>query len=560
MNFKNSMLGIVCDAFALFYALSIIISMIQYFLFQKVNFISLLFSIFMCLMLSFLLNYGKFYGIDKYFKIFSVCSLFYFIVFCIYLYAYPFFPIFYSVDFVVHLLNSLSLINNVNGGFVLPANPGISLLLAGWLSLGFENVLFFSRFFIAFVVWSSLPFIYFIGNYIFRNYGGIVASLSYILLNPFLYTTLLTSGLYANALGLTLSLATLYWFIVTLENPSYKRVLLAPLFGYTLILAHSSDALVYLTVVSAIIYLIFFEHRYNIINVSLKLLLCFFLGAIIVFAIHSSLFLRLPSALSGPFNQIVFASNEFILYLLREIPLLLNFYLYSNENVFALILFITTFFLAGLYFLKRKLGFGIFPFAWLFLIIVVSFFSTNAWRFALLAFIPFCLLIPLVYEKVLLPLGRRMVYAMSSERFKKIFKILLIIFCFLMLYLSSDSNVIVPIYASSWSRPQQEGFYECLVWFKDYSESDAVVVSVGGGNYMRFLLVVANRTFLDSLPGSVPEAVYDILKNYSNGYVVVWNRLHPYNGSFYYVDLYKNSSLFREVWANEEVTVFKPIK
>ncbi|MCR6692949.1 MAG: hypothetical protein MRT15_11195, partial [archaeon YNP-LCB-003-016] len=324
--------------------------------------------------------------------------------------------------------------------------------------------------------------------------------------------------------------------------------------------AHSSDALVYLTVVSAIIYLIFFEHRYNIINVSLKLLLCFFLGAIIVFAIHSSLFLRLPSALSGPFNQIVFASNEFILYLLREIPLLLNFYLYSNENVFALILFITTFFLAGLYFLKRKLGFGIFPFAWLFLIIVVSFFSTNAWRFALLSFIPFCLLIPLVYEKVLLPLGRRMVYAMPSERFKKIFKILLIIFCFLMLYLSSYSNVIVPIYASSWSRPQQEGFYECLVWFKDYSESDAVVVSVGGGNYMRFLLVVANRTFLDSLPGSVPETVYDILKNYSNGYVVVWNRLHPYNGSFYYVDLYKNSSLFREVWANHEVTVFKLVK
>jgi hypothetical protein len=288
--------------------------------------------------------------------------------------------------------------------------------------------------------------------------------------------------------------------------------------------------------------------------------LCFFLGAIIVFVIHSSLFLRLPSALSGPFNQIVFASNEFILYLLREIPLLEHFYLYSNGNVFVLILFITTFFLSGLYFLKKKLGFGIFPFAWLFLIIVVSVFSTNAWRFALLAFIPFCLLIPLVYEKVLLPLGRRMVYAMPSERFKKIFKILLIIFCFLMLYLSSYSNVIVPIYASSWSRPQQEGFYECLVWFKDYSESDAVVVSVGGGNYMRFLLVVANRTFLDSLPGSVPEAVYDILKNYSNGYVVVWNRLHPYNGSFYYVDLYKNSSLFREVWANDEVTVFKLAK
>ncbi|MEM3872472.1 MAG: hypothetical protein QXE05_07930, partial [Nitrososphaeria archaeon] len=60
--------------------------------------------------------------------------------------------------------------------------------------------------------------------------------------------------------------------------------------------------------------------------------------------------------------------------------------------------------------------------------------------------------------------------------------------------------------------------------------------------------------------GQPPEFAYNVLKNYSNGYVVVWNRLHPYNGSFYYVDLYKNSSLFREVWSNSEVTVFKLVK
>ncbi|MEM3715490.1 MAG: hypothetical protein QXF82_11135 [Nitrososphaeria archaeon] len=557
---ENSIVENSCDILALFYILSIFITEIQYLSWGKVNFFSLLISLFLALILNFILNSRKGYVLGKEFKAFFVFTFFYFIVLYVYLYAFPFFPLYFSVDFVVHLSNSLNLINNIKITHVPPVNAGISLLLAGWLSLSFENILFFSRVFIAFVIWSSLPFVYFLGNYAHRYYGGIVASFFYVLLNPFLFATLMSTGIYANALGLTLGLATIYWFIITLTNPSRIRVLFAPLFGFALLLAHSSDILIYLTVTCGTFYLIFFEHHYNIVNISIKFLFCLFLGALITFALNPLLILRLPSTLTSSFVQILIYSNEFLVYLLREIPLLQNIYIYSQENIFVLILFVITVLSSFLSFLKKRLGIGIFPFSWLMLIIVVSFFSTNVWRFALLAFIPFCLLTPLVFEKVLLPLGRRLVNIMPSGGFRKAFRVLLVVFCILLFYLPSYANIIVPIYASSWSRPQQEGFYDCLVWFRDYSEPDAVVVCVGGGTYMRFLPVVANRTFLEAFPGVLPEFVYDVLKNYSSGYVVVWNRLHPYNGSFYYVDFYKNCSLFREVWANSEVTVFKLVK
>ncbi|MEM0053785.1 MAG: hypothetical protein QXL89_06340 [Nitrososphaeria archaeon] len=533
------------------------ISIIQYFLFRSVNFISLFFSLLFTLTLIFL---GKHYFSDKKNETFLFCIIliFYFIVSFTYIYAYPFFPLYYSVDFVTHSSNSLNLINNKV--CVLPANPGISLLLASWLSLGFENILLFSRIFIAFIVWSSLPFIYFIGNCIIKEHGGIIASFFYILFNPFLYVTLMVTGLFANALGLTLSLASIYWFMITLRNPSKVRLFFTPFFGVVLLLAHSSTVLIFLAILCSIFYLVLFEHNYAIVNVSLKLLFCLFLGALAIFVLFPSLILRLPYTLVSPFGQILVYSNEFFVYLLRNLPLLNYIYLYSQENIFVLILFVITVLISFLSFLKRRLGLGIFPFSWLMLIIVASFFSTNVWRFALLAFIPFCLLTPLVFEKVLMPLGRKLVNIMPSGGFRKVFRVLLVVFCFLLLYLPSYANIIVPLYASSWSRPQQEDFYDCLVWFRDYSEPDAVVVCVGGGTYMRFLPVVANRTFLESFPGVLPEFVYDVLKNYSCGYVVVWNRLHPYNGSFYYVDFYKNCSLFREVWANSEVTVFKLVK
>jgi hypothetical protein len=546
---------IVCDQITLFYLFSILFSCIQIFLIERVDYIPLIVALLVSLITNIILNYNRKCNIDKNFKLFMALTFYYIIALGVNLYAYPYFPLLFSQDFIVHVSNAFNLIKGASIQSIFSSNPSFPLLLASWLTISSDNPLLSTRIFLSIVLLSSLPFVYFIGDYIKEN-GGFIASLVYICINPFIYFTMLTCGLYANALGLVLSLSTISWFIVTVVEENKKRLLFLPFCGFILFLTHSTNVLIFLTLFFATLYMKFFENY----RVSIKPVIFLFSGILITLLLVPTLISRLPSTLSSPFGLIEMSSNELIVYILREIPLLKFIYLSSSENIFVLILFLVSIVLPFVYLLKRRLGFGIIPYAWLLLIVITSLFSTNIWRFALIAFIPLSLLSPLIYGKIVSPFIVKIAGFMPSEKFRKALKYMILILLFLMLYLYSLNDIFTPIYASSWSRSQQNRFYECLIWFKDNSEYNASVVSIGGGSWIHFLPLISNRTILEILPGERPEVAYEILKGYSNGYVVVWNRLHPYNGSFYYVDLYKNSSLFREVWANEEVTVFKPIK
>ena len=552
----SDIIKFICDEISSFYLFAILFSIVQYFLVNKVNFLSLIFSLIFSTAFNFILNKKITLKLDQDFYTFAGLSLFYLFVLYLYIYAYPFFPSYYSVDFFVHTSNSLNLVyGKANIENIFSANPAISLLLASWLSIGFENILFFSRVFMLFVLYSSLPFVYFLGKQIF-NKGGIISSLIYIMINPFAVFTLVYTGLYSNALGLTLSLGIITWFIQSLNDSKKIRCFLIPFYSLSLLLAHSSNILVYFVLIISSLYLIYFERS----NISFKPLIYLLFGPLIILVFVPTIIFRLPSTLTSPYILIEIPSNELIAYILRNLPFLKYFYFYGGENIFVLLLLLISIVLGIIYFLKKRLGLAIYSITWIILIIIISLFSTNVWRFVLLAYTPTSLFSPFIYNKVISPAFRKVVEIMPSKALKRAFKCLLIIFMFILLYLPSYSNIIVTIYASSWSRPQQEGFYECLIWFRDNSEVDSVIISIGGGSYIRFMPLVSNRALLDVFPGQVPEFAYDVLKNYSNGYVVVWNRLHPYNGSFYYVDLYKNSSLFREVWSNKEVTVFKLVK
>ncbi len=109
---------------------------------------------------------------------------------------------------------------------------------------------------------------------------------------------------------------------------------------------------------------------------------------------------------------------------------------------------------------------------------------------------------------------------------------------------------------SSWSRSLQEGYYESIVWIGNNSEKNASIVS-NSGSQLYFLPIIANRSFLGIFPGDKPDVVYNFLKDHRPGYVIVWNRLHPYNETYYYVDLYRESIWFKEVWSEGEVSIFK---
>ncbi|MEM3873493.1 MAG: hypothetical protein QXE05_13115, partial [Nitrososphaeria archaeon] len=529
---ESNILELMCEFISFLFTLNISFSMLSFFLIKKVNFYSLIFALILSLLT--VINYKKKYIFDNSSKLFFIMSLYYCLVLSLNLYAYPYFPIMFSIDFITHLTNSLNLI--AGNCPTLPANPGVSLLLAGWLSFGFDNILLFSRIYLCFVLYSALPFIYFIGSKIRKDKGGLIASMIYSTLNPFFIYTLNVTGLYANSLGLTVALFSIFWFIKSIENLNIKNLLMLTMCGIITLLAHSSNILIYSTIFISTIYLIIIEKQ----NVPIRSSIFYILGLVIILIFSVETFLRLPNTLTSPFFSIEISSDTLIIYILRNFPFLKTLYIFSGENLVPVLFLLLTLLSSIICLFKRKLNYGVIPFIWLLQLLILSGFSTNIWRLCLISFTPLSLLSPIFFDNLFLPTYLKIKGSLPSISFKKMFKYQIIIFFILILFLSSLGNPVTSITNSIWSRPQQVGFYECLMWFKDNSERDSIVISIGGGTPLQFLPLVAKRTFLDRFDGQPPEFAYNVLKNYSNGYVVVWNRLHPYNGSFYYVDLYKN--------------------
>jgi hypothetical protein len=542
---------LLCENLSILY-LTIIISLLEFTLLKKVTFIGLLISILIIIVN--IIGFNRDTIVFGGFKLFLGILFLYFFILVLYLYAFPLFPLIFSQDFIVHLSNALDLVNGKYQFSSLAYNPAIGLFSANFIFLAYANgnILLTMRLVMLFVLWSAIPYVYTIGTYLGNEKFGFVTSIAYMTLNPFFYSTLVQTGLYANALGLTIALSTIYLFIETNIKPSNLKYILLACQSLILLLSHSTNIILLPTFLLTVLYLRFVENKNN----SFKPLFSVFLAPVIILFIKPEVIFRLPSALESPFT-LVQIGGDFISESLSVFPLLRQIYL---ELPLGLIMFVLTFTISLYLLFRKKLYlFSIF-FFWLLIIVCLSFFSTNVWRFALLAFTPMCLLSGLVYQKIIL----YFYYYKIKNSFSKYISIKLlkyfgvsIIIIILVLYGAVQPYSI--ILTSTWSREQQYGFYECLVWFKTNSEPDSIVISIGG-HPLFFLPYIANRTFLGRFPGEKPEFAYDLLKNYSNGYVVVWNRLHPYNDSFYYVDLYKNSSLFREVWANHEVTVFKLVK
>ncbi|MEM1986414.1 MAG: hypothetical protein QXQ24_06745 [Nitrososphaeria archaeon] len=550
---KENIVNIFCTIITFFYLLSTFLSLIQFSFFKKVNGFPLIITFSSLIILSLKkILFKQFYIESENFKYFLLSLTLYFFVLFMYLYAFPFFPLIFSQDFIIHLENGKYLISGEYDIKSLPNNPAIAFLFSNFFSLGLNNLLATSRLLITFIHWSAIPFVYNITLKICgKNKTAFIASLTYSLLNPFYHFTLVQTGLYSNALGITVSLIFFYWFIDSIFFNSIKKNILVFLLGILLLVSHSTNIIIFFVSLLSSLYLKFLEKS----NISLRPIIFLYITPLVVLIIKPELILRLPSTLESPFTLIEIG-GDFVSEALNIIPYLKYIYRISAIGLF---LFITCTIISVYYLFRKRIGLFSFFFFWIITIFGISFFSTNAWRFALLSFTPLCMLSILFYDKILAPTYYFVSAKFNSYSFKKLLKYESIILLVIILLLFGPFEPYKIINTSFWSREQQYGFYECLIWFKYNSENDAYVISIGG-HPMYFLPIVANRNFLGRFEGKPPEYAYDVLKNYSSGYVVVWNRLHPYNGSFYYVNLYKNSSLFREVWSNSEVTVFKLVK
>jgi len=477
---------------------------------------------------------------------FSVTSAFYLIILLTYLYSFPYFPLFPSIDFRTHLQNALAFMGRTNSTS-LPANPAVELLLSAWLSIGFDSPLFFTRLLIMLLSWSVIFQVYALGYRVGGKKAGEVASVSYMLISPFWYYTFIEAGLYSNLLGIVVGLCFIRWFIITLEKPMIKWYLLIIVTSFVLILSHSSSVLILVACIMAVIYLRFFEGK----DLKLRLIVLPVIGFLLVLLTIPSLIVRLPSALQGPYFMAT--TSDFIFEFLKPVPFLSYIYAFNSISLVLFVLIIITFIQSML---NRRFGYYSIFYLWFFGAFGLSFFSSNVWRFALLSFIPMCVLSVKVFNDILLPIFLKIEAYMLNPKMRKLLRYQVAFLIIIVMMFYSSVNPVTALRFSSWSRDQQNGVYDTMLWFAQNTEQNATIVSISNSQFY-FLPFVANREFMGIFPSGYPETVYSYLREHEPGYVIVWNRLHPYNETWHYVDLYRESPYFVEIWSNYEFTIFK---
>ncbi|MGQ9782345.1 MAG: hypothetical protein ACUVQ8_08980 [Nitrososphaeria archaeon] len=160
------------------------------------------------------------------------------------------------------------------------------------------------------------------------------------------------------------------------------------------------------------------------------------------------------------------------------------------------------------------------------------------------------------FNDILLPTFLKIEKLIGHPKMKMILKYQLVFLVTLVLMSYSSVDPITALRYSSWSRDQQNNVYDTMLWLAQNTEQNACIVSISNSQFY-FSPYVAHREFAGIFPSGYPETVYSYLKDHRPGYVIVWNKLHPYNETWHYVDLYRDSPYFVEVWSNYEFTIFK---
>ncbi|MEM3404459.1 MAG: hypothetical protein QXJ17_07995 [Nitrososphaeria archaeon] len=543
---EYSTLEALSDYLGIFLIASVILASFEWLLISKISYIVYIEG-FVTVVLSHLVFRRKIVYLPKEKSIvFYITCLFYLSILLTYLYAFPYFPLFPSADFKTHLQNALAFTEGMYSSS-LPANPAVELLLSAWLSIGFDNPLFYTRLFIMLLNWSTIFHVYALGHKIGGRKVGEVASISYTLVSPFWYHTLIEAGLYANLLGIVIGLCFIRWFITMLEKQGIIRYFLIIVTSSVLILSHSSSILILAACIMAVIYLRFFEGE----DLKLRLIALPIIGFLLVLLTMPSLIFRLPSALQGPYFMAT--TSDVILEFLKHAPFLSYIYAFNSISLVLFALITITFIQSVL---NKRLGYYSIFYLWFFGAFGLSFFSSNAWRFALLSFIPMCVLSVKVFNDILLPIFSKIEAYMLNPQTRRLLKYQLICLVIIVLMFYSTADPLPAFRFASWSRDQQNNVYDAMLWFAQNTEQNACAVSISNSQFY-FLPYIAHREFLGIFPSGHPDTVYSYLKDHRPGYVIVWNRLHPYNETWHYVDLYHDSPYFVEVWSNYEFTIFK---
>jgi len=441
-------------------------------------------------------------------------------------------------------------------------HPAIYLLLATVISLDILNPLLLTRGFMLILTLLSIPLIYVIS----RNlYGRIACEITLILsvfINIFWYYTVIVTGLYANFLGLMLALYLVYLIVKYLKCNSKVFLALALLVTPVMILSHETTLALLLALLVASIYDFAIRRDCKLLRIILTLLVPIAFTAITIpvgikfildFILNYVLKLKklaLKLILITPVEPVYNILKEFS-------PLLASVYALTG----FLGLTITVMCLAyGLIMLFRRVnGLLLTPWFWIIILLLVSYFTLEYWRLALNTLTLVTVFSSTTIKSIVSKVAKTLLSARIPLKLRIALKYELLVFAVILLITLSnttltllhDYNMILV------EHEHQYGILEAMEWLKQNTGDNTRVLSVARWEF-RYLPYITGVNFLGDYPPLTPRELKElVLHSIPEGdvvYVVVWNKLH--NATVYYVNLYRESREFKELWSNSVVSIF----
>lgn len=563
------------DYIGIFLSSGIIYSITEFFLNRRIDFLPFALAIFTPITILFLLWRRPAYRalsddtcyIGNWKFLISLTLLFITYIFFIFSSTWIF-PRYPSGDFSVYVDRSLRFTDGEAGYLDLKVmHPAIYLLLASILSAfnGFtDNPILISRIFMIFIIILSMPLLYEVSNRLYEKGAGEISLLILLLYNIFWYFVVMITGLYANMLGIVL---TLYWMILLDRyNKTGNKILLAyiSLVAFTALIAHETSFLFLISIGLA--------GLYDLANRDKKLIYSFVASVIPIFLMVFSFSVDLEViwnfVIQYVFKFRVYNRGALVVETVGPITSFLDKYslflaeIVRYSGVVGLGLCFLSIFLGLKMFLRREYGLRVLPLFWILGTWVYTLFTVDVWRISLYSFYPISILLGVsnkysyLIDEVILRIG-------GSIKKYKIFKIEIItLFVIGLLVISPITSI---LYNSVSSREyyikRQNAVYNAMKWIRANTSEDDIVVSIARWEF-RYTPYITGRKYLGDLY-AYPNELYQRIRSYlenRNVYVVIWNVVMNNNNTKLLIVYYLNDDRYIKVYSNSEITIFKAVQ
>ena len=545
--------------------ITVMASFMEFIIAGKVSYISLIIGLIVATIVTY--NIRKHYIEEKSEScklVLILASLYVFIIVSTY-YVYPIFPANQSADFLVYIKRSIVFATGeATFKNLITLHPAIYLLLGTVLSLNILNPLFLTRGFMLLLTILNIPLIYVVSKKLYDRLVGELALLISIFINIFWYYTVIITGLYANFLGIMLALYLLYLIAEYFRSKHIVFLALALPSTLVMLLSHETTFAIILSLWLSSIYDIVVRKSKELIKLSAILTAPL---ALTVLAAPSSLrfienfiinyvlkfkTLSLRVMLITPVNPIYNALKTIS-------PMLAN--ICSSTGLSGLTLAILCLVYGVVLMLRKEKGLHLTLWFWILILLLTSYFTIEAWRLALNSLIPITILSAITMKDLASKIAGKIDSIKLTKRIKSTLKYELAAFTVILLFVTSNISLTLAYnYCRiSEKHQQQYGILEAMEWIKENTPENVKILSIARWQFM-YLPYIINRTFIGDYALSPMQLHKIVLNNIDlsrSGHVVivVWNKLH--NETVYYIDLYRNCELFKEVWNNFEVTIFR---